>query len=513
MKAYIHSFQGKPWNEDCEIALKGFNKLGVECILFKSNEELDERDPEDIVVGGMLMMGYAFDQAGIVPEIIDYPDELTDYLGRTIKTITLKDLQKQELPVFIKPVEEKTASGVVVNSLEDAEDYFKTMALEAEIYCSEVLNLVSEWRCFIRYREIIGVRHYNGDEKETCDKEIIKRAIRDYHNIPAACSLDFGVTEDGRTVLIEVNDGFAIGAYGLPDMEYAKFLEARWAELTEAEDPWKKQTRTGYVEAGISRIREQYLSAYASIEVLPKNGYEEISDCIKAGGKKVSFYGLKKILSECKITDIWLTDDIIQIEKLIDAKWFLQAVAESKNSITMHYCVSELSITQVENLMEEALIQETEDRWALFHWLQEDKFYVLSLRIRQERTETTIRLYEDGNGFVVYETIDNLWISYFGLTGETKETIMEHAIEKINHIVANPTYAHEDDRFFAYPIHMNYGLEWRYAEPEKMHEKDEWFESIDYEYDVNDNSLAKALVYTPEVSVIMDEIEEKRKNT
>ena len=122
MKAFIHAFQGKPWNEDCETAYNGFKRLGVESVLFSCNEELDQRNPEDIVVGGMLIMGSVFDQLGIVPNSYDYPEELTDYLGRKINTIRLKDLQKQELSVFIKPVEEKAAKGTVVNTLDDAEE-------------------------------------------------------------------------------------------------------------------------------------------------------------------------------------------------------------------------------------------------------------------------------------------------------------------------------------------------------------------------------------------------------
>ena len=49
---------------------------------------------------------------------------------------------------------------------------------------------------------------------------------------------NFGKTDDGRTLLIEMNDGFAIGCYGLDDTLYAKFLAARWAELTGTKDPW-----------------------------------------------------------------------------------------------------------------------------------------------------------------------------------------------------------------------------------------------------------------------------------
>ncbi|MBQ8961536.1 MAG: hypothetical protein IJ071_10060 [Ruminococcus sp.] len=37
-------------------------------------------------------------------------------------------------------------------------------------------------------------------------------------------------------MLIEVNDGYALGCYGLFYIDYAKLLSARWAELTGTED-------------------------------------------------------------------------------------------------------------------------------------------------------------------------------------------------------------------------------------------------------------------------------------
>ena len=53
---------------------------------------------------------------------------------------------------------------------------------------------------------------------------------------PNGYGTDFGVTDDGRTLLIEVNDGYALGSYGLYYLDYAKLLSAIWAELTGTED-------------------------------------------------------------------------------------------------------------------------------------------------------------------------------------------------------------------------------------------------------------------------------------
>lgn len=239
MKAYIHAFQGKPWNEDCEAAYHGFKRLGIEPVLFTCNKDLEQRKPEDIVVGGMLIMGHVFEQAGIIPDKYDYPEELSGYLDRKIRRIRLKDLQRQVCPAFVKPVEEKAAKGIVIKTPADWEEYERVLDPEAELYCSDVVDFVSEWRCFVRYGQIIGVQRYCGDATHQYDRTVVKKAVAEYSSIPAACALDFGVTKDRRTLLIEVNDGFAIGAYGLPDFQYAAFLEARWAELTRTEDPWK----------------------------------------------------------------------------------------------------------------------------------------------------------------------------------------------------------------------------------------------------------------------------------
>jgi hypothetical protein len=44
--------------------------------------------------------------------------------------------------------------------------------------------------------------------------------------------LDFGVTSDSRTLLVEANDAFALGAHGIDAVAYAKMLEDRWLEIT-----------------------------------------------------------------------------------------------------------------------------------------------------------------------------------------------------------------------------------------------------------------------------------------
>lgn len=60
--------------------------------------------------------------------------------------------------------------------------------------------------------------------------------FRNWEERPNACSIDIGVTSDNKTILIECNDAYALGSYGLIDYKYAKFLSARFSQILERED-------------------------------------------------------------------------------------------------------------------------------------------------------------------------------------------------------------------------------------------------------------------------------------
>lgn len=64
----------------------------------------------------------------------------------------------------------------------------------------------------------------------------MENAVSDYTSAPKGYAIDFGLADDGRTLLLEVNDGYSLGSYGLFPLDYAKLLSARWAELTETHD-------------------------------------------------------------------------------------------------------------------------------------------------------------------------------------------------------------------------------------------------------------------------------------
>jgi len=192
---------------------------------------------EDIVVGYVDTVRNRLRDFGIVTPDMDYPKELEGYLGRKIwkSQINYINMHPEIWPVFVKPMQDKKFTGVIVQSPADLIGCGSCYD-NAEVLCSEIVNLQAEWRVFVRYNKILDVRPYKGDWKAQYKPEIIENAVKDFVSAPAGYSIDFGVTDKGETILIEVNDGYSLSAYGLFNIDYAKLLSARWAELTNTED-------------------------------------------------------------------------------------------------------------------------------------------------------------------------------------------------------------------------------------------------------------------------------------
>ena len=89
------------------------------------------------------------------------------------------------------------------------------------------------------YGEILDVRRYGGKWDIHCSKEMIESCIREFRDAPDAYAMDVGVTKENETILIEINNTCSIGSYGLEPILYAKFLSARWSELTGTKDECK----------------------------------------------------------------------------------------------------------------------------------------------------------------------------------------------------------------------------------------------------------------------------------
>lgn len=191
---------------------------------------------DSLVVGSVRCVEAALRLLGVTPpRPLDLPDALAAYRGRAVWASDFGTLHRDLVagrcgPVFVKPLDDpKAFVGHVVRSEIDLKPTMRFPA-GTRVLLSEVVEFVSEWRFYVLRGEVVGVGHYAGDPLRFPDPETIRATVRDYAGAPAAYGLDFGVTASG-SLLVEANDAYSLGLYGLPPPVYADMLAARWAEL------------------------------------------------------------------------------------------------------------------------------------------------------------------------------------------------------------------------------------------------------------------------------------------
>lgn len=228
-----------PSSVNADSAVIGFNDLGMKIIPFQGFGDIEtdvDCGPEALVAGYIGDVRTALKKLGLpLPPELDYPEELREFYGREIWTGTLRDAKQWPLskgPVFVKPTTQKLFTGLVWQGTKTNRLTLATYDEDTPVFMSNVVDFISEFRCYILDGKILDVKRYKGSYSVGPAKEVVEAAVAAYKG-PRAYAIDFGVTSDGKTLIVEVNDGFALGNYGLHHIGYARMIEARWEELTE----------------------------------------------------------------------------------------------------------------------------------------------------------------------------------------------------------------------------------------------------------------------------------------
>ena len=200
-----------------------------------SSGKFDALIRQHLFVGSVEFMTEVFSRIGKV--VTSMPPSQAS-ITSNLKEAKLRIADGQKF--FIKPTQTKLFSGMV----------FDTMTLSTlDPYPdnTEVLvslpfeyKITSEWRCYIRFNKIIDARNYSGDFKEIPNFSWAETYLSENDGVfefnklktyPSAFTMDLGVLENGRTVIIEYNDMWAIGNYGIDNSDYYKLLRERYFEI------------------------------------------------------------------------------------------------------------------------------------------------------------------------------------------------------------------------------------------------------------------------------------------
>ena len=225
-------------------AVFGFREMGAEIVKYHIIDEIyDVVTEDDIVLDYIDQVRTILNKFHVRPVCEDYPAQLRPFMGRKLwmDHIDSSNANPEKWGVFVKPVKDKAFTGIVIIGPRDLigcgscyENY--------EVICSEVLDIRREWRGFMVYDELIDIRPYKGDYHYNYDAKVIDQVVEAFRTIPdrpMGCSIDFAVVvkeEREQTIFLEMNDGYALGNYGLYYLNYAKLISARWSQLLHRQD-------------------------------------------------------------------------------------------------------------------------------------------------------------------------------------------------------------------------------------------------------------------------------------
>ncbi|TAG03447.1 MAG: DUF4343 domain-containing protein [Cytophagia bacterium] len=239
MILYIEKItRGMQGNVTFYTGIEGFYNMGFEIVEVKNINDL-QIEEDNVFLGSIKFIQSALQKMNIeIPKMIDYPTCLKKYYGRQITESTIEIIANNPnlWNVFVKPKDTlKKFTGRHIKSTKDLIGCGDRQN-SVPVWVSEPVDFVREWRVFVRYNTILDIRPYVGDWQYQYDYKIIEAAVKDYKNAPAGYAIDFGLTRDGRLLIVEVNEGYSLGSYGLFYIDYAKLIAARWAEMTNQKD-------------------------------------------------------------------------------------------------------------------------------------------------------------------------------------------------------------------------------------------------------------------------------------
>lgn len=202
-------------------------------------------------VGSVEFVREAMRVAGLTePAPMSYPMELDELLGRRVEPMPLERVRGT---CFVKPVQTKLFTGFVWHASAPDSDYtehdleqlqaLRSLPSATMVWVSSPVAFQCEWRYYVLEGSIIGAARYDpdgADDAPSPDGDTLRCAIQAMASMPsapAAYALDVGVLACGRTVLVEVNDAWAIGHYArsVTPQDYLRLLATRWRQIARPE--------------------------------------------------------------------------------------------------------------------------------------------------------------------------------------------------------------------------------------------------------------------------------------
>ncbi|MFZ4930411.1 ATP-grasp domain-containing protein [Chryseobacterium sp. Mn2064] len=240
-KAYIHEYGNRKLEPEHQDVIDILESRNIPFELFTDKKITRNQisvDNNTLIVGNHFVFSSIFKKYKIEVPSNCYPKSLQKYLHRNIRENTIRELaltlNEDFPPIFVKPRSRtKLFTGFTIASSLDA---YRLMEFpkNTELYIAPIVDWKSEYRVFVNNSKIVGIKKYSGEEHYSLNMNVVEKAIHDLENSDEKTQgygIDFGILSTGETALVEWNDGYALGSYGLDKGIYTDLLLTRWAEI------------------------------------------------------------------------------------------------------------------------------------------------------------------------------------------------------------------------------------------------------------------------------------------
>ena len=163
-----------------------------------------------------------------------YPVCFQKYYHRNIVKMKLSDCLHLEKPYFVKPAtNNKVFNATIVKDEYDIAYLQSENSEDSDIYVSDVVNFVNEYRLFILNYELYGIvesSQYILDAEKIRSQNPPKEFVDEILKInPYKCVvIDIGLLDTGEWAVVEVNPPFSLSSYDLPIEKYYRYSQNVW---------------------------------------------------------------------------------------------------------------------------------------------------------------------------------------------------------------------------------------------------------------------------------------------
>lgn len=143
---------------------------------------------------------------------LNIPEELYPFANRFVQRLSKKDIDslfEKYNQLFIKSDDKIKDFSEFCNK--------KSEIPEGNYIVSELIDIRSEYRCFIKDGRLLDIKNYSGEIDILPNFNTIENMIKAYKSAPPAYTLDVAITGKGETVVIECHNFFSCGLYGFSD--------------------------------------------------------------------------------------------------------------------------------------------------------------------------------------------------------------------------------------------------------------------------------------------------------